>query len=224
MSFLKFMFGLDNTAANNLIGSNGNNKNEPSNLKTTAQTAVAAGVTAVSDTVDNVANALSGNNSGKAAAANKRIPSRSGAASEVGSFNAGGMLFKDTVKVIAVSDPKVDGVVCHVSYMERALNPFSDPSGSSCSCVRVADRLQFATDRRSGDAIDTSVNGEEVFSASKNLLFKQLKVRRLYDAQNHSLIYVSYTDRLSVGDAEKRGDRFKTSVSNVPLNENEKVY
>ncbi len=114
------------------------------------------------------------------------------------------------------TDPAVSGVTCHVSYVERALNPFSDPSGSSCSCIRTADTIRFHR------PIKTSPNGEAVFSQNKNWLFKSLKVRRVYDPTTHSLVYVSYSDRL-LTDNENRGDRFKTSVSNVRLKRNEQV-
>jgi len=133
-------------------------------------------------------------------------------------FDAGGVLFKDKVHVIAVRDPKVENVVCHVSYIERGLNPLSDPSGSSVSCSRVGP-ISFKSNK-----IDLSSRGEEVFSQRQNLLFKELKIRRCYDRSSHSLAYISYSDRMLLGDKQNRGDRFKTSISTVPLAEHEVPY
>jgi len=59
-------------------------------------------------------------------------------------------------------------------------------------------------------AIDKSKDGEIVFKTSKSIFFKSLKVRRIYDFENKTLIYVSYSTK------EVQGSH-KHSLSTVPL-------
>lgn len=111
--------------------------------------------------------------------------------------------------VEAIQDPKVQGVTCHVSYFDRSLwdrlskgNWFEDPSNSSIACRQTGPI-------RIGD-IDRSPAGEEVFSASRSLIFKSLKVTRIYDAGNQVLIYLTHATEVTDGSA-------KMSISTVPL-------
>lgn len=64
--------------------------------------------------------------------------------------------------------------------------------------------------------IDMSKAGEEVFSEARSLLFKTIRVRRIYDEQANAIIYVSYSTRFSKGDDENKS-RFKSSLCAVPL-------
>ncbi len=58
--------------------------------------------------------------------------------------------------------------------------------------------------------IDKRKFGEVVFKKSKSIFFKTMKVRRIYDPENQTLLYFSYTTRET--------DRsFKHSLSTVPL-------
>ena len=59
-------------------------------------------------------------------------------------------------------------------------------------------------------AIDRSKNGEVVFRKSKSVLFKTMKVRRIFDPQSQTLMYLSYSTK------EINGS-FKHSLSTVPL-------
>jgi len=113
------------------------------------------------------------------------------------------------IKLEALKDPKVAGVVCHLSYFDRAFwdrvakgNWFENPSNSSIAC------------RQNGPisigAIDLDKNGEEVFSQQQSLIFKQLAVRRVYDADNDTLVYVAYSRRPIEGSS-------KMSISSVAL-------
>ena len=56
----------------------------------------------------------------------------------------------------------------------------------------------------------------QVFSQSRSLLFKSIKVRRLYDAEAPALVYVSYSVRLNKEDDENKS-RFKTAVCVLPV-------
>jgi CreA protein len=49
-----------------------------------------------------------------------------------------------------------------------------------------------------------------VFSASRSLIFKSLRVKRIYDEKNQVLIYLAHADELQEGSA-------KMSISTVAL-------
>jgi CreA protein len=111
--------------------------------------------------------------------------------------------------VDAITDPKVSGVTCHVSYFERGLfdrlrkgNWFEDPSDSSIACRQTGPITV-------GD-ISLSKGGEEVFDQRISLIWKQRLVKRIYDRQNDTLIYLSHSRQVQDGSA-------KMSISTVPL-------
>ncbi|WDE13410.1 CreA family protein [Thalassomonas haliotis] len=111
---------------------------------------------------------------------------------DVGKVSLGLFTTKDVV-IEANVDPKVTGVTCHISHIEADLD-FSDPSDMSIACRQTGEinAAQLAK-------IDRSKNGEIVFTQSKSILFKSLKVRRIYDAENKTLIYLSYSTKESSG-------------------------
>ncbi|QBF32642.1 CreA family protein [Thalassococcus sp. S3] len=109
----------------------------------------------------------------------------------------------------AFDDPKVAGVTCHVAYFERGLidrlqkgNWFEDPSNSSIAC-RQTGPIEI------GD-IDRSRDGEAVFSERRSIVWKSLKVTRIYDEPRRTLIYVAHAREVQDGSA-------KMSLSTVPL-------
>ena len=111
--------------------------------------------------------------------------------------------------VEALPDPEVEGVTCHVAYFERSLidrlsqgNWFEDPSNSSIAC-RQTGPIEL------GD-IDTSPEGEEIFSERQSIIFKSLRVTRIFDEENQVLIYLVHANQVTEGSA-------KMSVSTVPL-------
>ena len=113
------------------------------------------------------------------------------------------------IKIEALSDPKVDGVTCHLSHFDRGFwdrvakgNWFEDPSNASIAC-RQTGPIQI------GD-IDLGKDGEEVFSQRISLIFKSMAVRRIYDETNQTLIYVAYSRRPIEGSA-------KMSISTISL-------
>ncbi len=113
------------------------------------------------------------------------------------------------IVIEAIPDPKVAGVTCHVAYFDRSFidrlsngNWFEDPSNSSIAC-RQTGPITI------GD-IDLSAGGEDVFSASRSLIFKTLNVTRIFDAKNQVLVYLTHANELTQGSA-------KMSISTVPL-------
>jgi CreA protein len=98
----------------------------------------------------------------------------------------------------------VSGVTCHIASIEANLS-FSDPSDSSISCRQTG---QITAEMLAN--IDTSASGEVVFKQSKSIFFKTMKVRRIYDRENQTLLYLSYTTKETEGS-------FKHSLSTVPL-------
>jgi len=122
---------------------------------------------------------------------------------EVGDISLGLFTMKD-IKVSSMKDDKVAGVTCHVASIEANLS-LSDPSDSSISCRQTGE----ITPEMIAD-LDQSKSGEVVFKQSKSIFFKTMKVRRIYDAENQTLLYLSYTTKETDGS-------FKHSLSTVPL-------
>jgi len=114
------------------------------------------------------------------------------------------------IAIEAVEDPQVDGVVCHVSYFNRSLidrlqqgNWFEDPSYSAIDCAASGPVTV-------GD-ISMSAGGEEIFKQQRSLIWKSLRVTRVYDKANNSLVYLAHARELQMGSG-------KMSLSVVPLN------
>ena len=113
------------------------------------------------------------------------------------------------IVIEAIADPKVQGVTCHIAYFERGLydrlskgNWFEDPSNASIAC------------RQTGPIVigdnETDEGGEDVFSTSRSIILKSLRVKRIYDEKNQVLVYLVHAAELTDGSA-------KLAVSTVPL-------
>ncbi|MGX1111816.1 CreA protein [Pseudoalteromonas sp. MBR-15] len=126
-----------------------------------------------------------------------------GCSDEAASVSLGLFTTKD-IKVVSQQDPLISGVTCHISHIEANLD-FADPSDMSISCRQTgpitAQQLQ---------SIDRSKSGDVVFKSSKSILFKSLKVRRIYDAPTRTLLYLSYSTKESTGSHHH-------ALSTVPL-------
>ncbi len=122
---------------------------------------------------------------------------------EVGDVGLGWFTMKD-ISISSLVDESVPGVTCHIASIEADLS-LSDPSDSSISCRQTGD---ITSEMIAG--IDKSKSGEVVFRQSKSIFFKTMKVRRIYDAKNQTLLYLSYTTKETEGS-------FKHSLSTVPL-------
>jgi CreA protein len=135
----------------------------------------------------------------------------------VGSFSGSGLFFKDTLQVEAFDDPKVQGVKLYVSNfilpinerLSSAKNLLSDPTSASLTCAKTGP-IKIA------DTIVKGSGGEQVFEESKSLLFKSLKVQRVFDEDDKTLIYVSYNTRLDKNDDSNKS-RFKSSLCAIGL-------
>jgi CreA protein len=122
---------------------------------------------------------------------------------EVGDISLGVFTTQD-IKLNTLVDPVVTGVTCHVASIEADLS-FSDPSDSSIACRQTGEITSAMI-----AAIDKSKSGEVVFKKSKSIFFKSMKIRRVFDEQTQTLMYVSYSTKETSGS-------FKHSLSTVPL-------
>ncbi|MCD8521141.1 MAG: CreA family protein [Saccharospirillaceae bacterium] len=122
---------------------------------------------------------------------------------EVGDVSLGLFTLKD-IKLNVMTDPVVTGVTCHVASVEADLS-FSDPSDSSISCRQTGEITPDMIAQ-----IDKTPSGEVVFKKSKSIFLKNMKVRRIYDADSQTLMYLSYATKETSGS-------FKHSLSTVPL-------
>ena len=109
----------------------------------------------------------------------------------------------------AITDPKVEGITCHISYFDRSIidrfqkgNFFEQPSDSSIAC-RQTGAITV------GD-ISMDEEGEEVFNEGISLIWKQRVVNRIYDKKNNTLVYLSHSRQVQDGSA-------KMAISTVPL-------
>jgi catabolite regulation protein CreA len=146
------------------------------------------------------------------------VPPANAAESKViGSLKGSGLVFKDTLQIERFDDPKVQGVTLYISNFDRPIteklsggNFFNDPSYASVACARTGNTVSIA------DNIAKGPQGEEVFEESRSLLFKTLRVQRVYDEEKKTVVYVSYNTRLDKNDDSNKS-RFKSSLCAVNL-------
>jgi CreA protein len=122
---------------------------------------------------------------------------------EVGDISLGIFTSQD-IKINILKDDIISGVTCHVASIEDNFS-LSDPSDSSIACRQTG---EITTDMIT--KIDKSASGEVVFKKSKSFFFKNMKIRRIFDPDNQTLMYVSYSTKETSGS-------FKHSLSTVPL-------
>ena len=122
---------------------------------------------------------------------------------EVGDVSLGLFTTKD-IKIQTFNDPAIPGITCHISHVEADLS-LADPSDMSIACRQTGEITAAMLSK-----IDKSKSGEVIFTASKSILFKHLKIRRIYDTDNRTLIYLSYSTKESDGSN-------KHSLTTVPL-------
>lgn len=137
----------------------------------------------------------------------------------IGQISGSGLIFKDTLNIERFQDPKIPEVTLFISNFERPITErvqkdfFSDPSFASVGCAKMkAGKVNV------GDSVAKGAGGEEVFEESRSLLFKTLRVQRVYDPETNTVVYVSFNTRLDKSkDANK--SRFKSSICAVNLND-----
>lgn len=116
------------------------------------------------------------------------------------------------IVIEALPDPDIAGVTCHVAYFERSVidrlsqgNWFEDPSNASIAC-----RQTGPIDPAALSEIDRSKSGEELFRQRRSVILKSLRIKRIYDEANRTLVYLAHAAELTEGSA-------KMSISTVPL-------
>ena len=122
---------------------------------------------------------------------------------DAGKVSLGLFTTKDVV-IKGEQDPKIPGVTCHISHIEADLD-FSDPSDMSIACRQTGPILAEHLKQ-----VDLSKNGEVIFRESMSILFKSLKVRRIYDKKSNTLMYLSYSTKETSGSHHH-------ALSTVPL-------
>jgi CreA protein len=122
---------------------------------------------------------------------------------EVGDVSLGMFTMSD-IKLNVLVDPIVTGVTCHVASIEADFS-LADPSDSSIACRQTGEITPEMINK-----IDRSKSGEVVFTKSKSIFFKNMKIRRIFDEDSQTLMYLSYSTKETSGS-------FKHSLSTVPL-------
>ncbi len=115
----------------------------------------------------------------------------------------------DKIVIEAFDDPDIAGATCYVSRAKTggisgALGLAEDTSDASLACRQTGPILlppEVASGRE---------DGKRVFRKSTSLLFKKLQVVRFYDRKRHTLVYLTYSDKLVDGSP-------KNSVSAIPI-------
>ncbi|MES9991985.1 MAG: CreA family protein [Candidatus Thiodiazotropha sp.] len=115
----------------------------------------------------------------------------------------------DKIIIEAFDDPAVAGVTCYLSRAKTggvggAIGLAEDTSDASIAC-RQTGPVDLAADIQ-----DRSRDGEEVFKQRTSILFKTMQVVRFYDTKRHTLVYMTYSDKLVDGSP-------KNSITAVPL-------
>ena len=111
----------------------------------------------------------------------------------------------DKISITRFDDPQVDNVSCYVSRAEKggisgSLGLAEDPSKFSIAC------------RATGvPNIKGSIkDGDNVFSAKQNWIFKEVRVSRHFDKEKRVLIYTVWSTKLIDGSPQN-------SITAVPL-------
>ncbi|MDO6669903.1 CreA family protein [Paracoccus sp. 1_MG-2023] len=119
------------------------------------------------------------------------------------------------IVIEAVTDPDIAGVTCHLAYFSRSVidrlsqgNWFEDPSNSAIECARTGP-IDLT-------GVELDEDGDEVFREGRSLIFKSLRVRRVYDAEARVLIYLAHGSELTEGSA-------KMAIATVPLMPDDKA-
>ena len=128
-------------------------------------------------------------------------------AEDIGSVNTTFKVLGPDNKIVvqAFDDPDIDGVACYLSAartggIKGGLGLAEDTSDASIACRQVGQ----ITIKKKFDP------GDQVFSESRSILFKKLRVVRFLDQKRNTLVYLAYSDRLVDGSP-------KNSISAVPI-------
>ena len=129
------------------------------------------------------------------------------AAEKIGSVDTAFQWFgkNHKIEVEVFEDPKVSGVVCHLSRpvtggFMGSMGLAEDKSDASIACRQVG---------------PITIKGplkenESVFSKDTSVLFKTMQVVRMHDKKYNVLVYLVYSDKMVDGSP-------KNSISTVPV-------
>lgn len=109
------------------------------------------------------------------------------------------------IVVEAYDDPGVSGVTCYMSRaktggLKGAFGLAEDKSEASIACRQVGP-ITIAKPIK---------EQEEIFSERTSLIFKRLRIVRMVDAKRHTLVYLTYSDRVIEGSPQN-------SITAVPV-------
>jgi len=112
-----------------------------------------------------------------------------------------------TIQIEAFQDPDIPGVVCHVSRAKTggwmgAIGLADNPNEASIACRQVGP-IDL-------EAVSVLPQNDQIFSERRNVLFKTIRVARLFDANFNVLVYLVYTRELFDGSP-------KNVISSVPV-------
>lgn len=117
-------------------------------------------------------------------------------AEDIGSVSTAFVLVGPNHKVVVegYDDPRVGGVTFYVSRARTGgvmggLGLAEDKSEASIACRQVG-AIAFT---------GALPKQEEVFSERQSVLFKRLRIVRMVDAHRHTLVYLTYSDKLIEG-------------------------
>lgn len=118
----------------------------------------------------------------------------------------------DKIVIEAFDDPDIPGATCYLSRAKTggisgSMGLAEDTSDASLAC-RQTGKIVLPESVRSGKD-----DGERVFRKSTSVLFKTMQVVRFYDKKRHTLIYLTYSNKIVDGSP-------KNAVSAIPIMEN----
>lgn len=98
------------------------------------------------------------------------------------------------IVVDAFDDPKVQGVTCYISRartggLSGAVGLAEDKAEASIACRQVGAIV----------VPQPLPQQEEVFSERMSVLFKRLRIVRMVDTKRHTLVYLTYSEKLIDG-------------------------
>lgn len=101
----------------------------------------------------------------------------------------------NTIEVERFDDPKVQGISCYISYSQiggisGAVGLAEEASEASVAC------------RQTGEIIFNPADVEEqevIFTQRRSVLFKNMRVVRMHDAETQTFVYLTYSTKLVEG-------------------------
>jgi CreA protein len=128
----------------------------------------------------------------------------------IGSVDTAFKMFGPNHKIVVevFDDPHVKGVACYVSKSKAGgvsgwIGTADEKNEASIACRQVGP-ISIS------EVVKTKATGMEVFNEGRSLIFKHMRVNRMYDPKRNVLVYIVYFDKLIDGSA-------KNSVTAVPV-------